>query len=107
MFSGYTPPELDYKMEEYKGDSIEVLEHVAEWDFPIFELEAAAGGHILSQVNRGVVGGEEGGGERERERERERDLFSTYRWLTSSSWRQVYWRHSKSRSESSSTTSEH
>ena len=54
MFSQYTQPDMDYSMDEYEDDSIEALEHVAEWDFPIFDLEASSDGHILSQV-RGSV----------------------------------------------------
>ena len=52
MFKQYTQPDMNYSMEEYEDDSIEALEHVAEWDFPIFDLEASSDGHILSQVSR-------------------------------------------------------
>ena len=56
IFSKYSSPNYGYSIEEYASSNISVLDQVANWDFPIFELREKAGDHILSQVRKGVGG---------------------------------------------------
>ncbi len=39
-----------YDTSEYSDSHLGLFEQVGTWDFPIFELEEKAGGHVLSQV---------------------------------------------------------
>lgn len=48
-------PDLSYSLTEYSTSRLDVFEHVATWDFPIFELEEKAGDHILSNVRAATV----------------------------------------------------
>ncbi len=48
-FNSYIEPS-PVSIDSYNNSSIEVLELVCEWDFPIFEMETLSNGHILSQV---------------------------------------------------------
>nr|BAA34309.1 EFPDE3 [Ephydatia fluviatilis] len=50
IFSKYTSPNYDYLIEEYSSNNVAVLDEVANWDFPIFELREKSGDHILSQM---------------------------------------------------------
>lgn len=51
MFAPYKKPDYNYSLEEYSSSGLDVFENVAQWDFPIFELEEKAGEHILSHVS--------------------------------------------------------
>jgi len=51
MFTPYKKPDYNYSLEEYSSSGLDVFENVAQWDFPIFELEEKAGEHILSHVS--------------------------------------------------------
>lgn len=55
LFNPLVVPSKDYDLSDYQHNTMEVLEQVMEWDFPIFELEQVAGGHILSHVRLLII----------------------------------------------------
>jgi hypothetical protein len=50
LFNHLITPPMDYSLDDYQQNNIELLDQVMEWDFPIFEMEKVAGDHILSQM---------------------------------------------------------
>lgn len=52
-FSIFTPHKEagDFALEEYSDSGLEVFQHVASWDFPIFQLEEKCEDHILSHMS--------------------------------------------------------
>lgn len=45
------PSEVCDLVEYSSSDHFDMMENVAVWDYPIFELEEKAGNHILSHVS--------------------------------------------------------
>lgn len=55
LFNPLIVPSNDYSISDYQHSTIQALEQVMEWDFPIFELEKVAGDHILSHVSECII----------------------------------------------------